>query len=78
MDRTIYIVDSCYQNQYFVDKAFESKSEAIEKLESIVEDLDKEFERQRENLYVGDESWYEVRQVSLKTDEQDPRKQMRW
>jgi hypothetical protein len=78
MERTIYIVCSCYRNQYFVDKAFQSKSKAVEELESIVEDLDEEFDRQNQVLYLGDDSWYEVRQVSLKTDEQDPRKQVRW
>lgn len=78
MERTIYIVCSCYRNQYFVDKAFESKSEAVEELESIVEDLDEEFDRRRETLYLGDDSWYEVRQVSLEAEEEDPRNEVRW
>ena len=78
MSRTIYIVCSCYQNQYFVDKAFESKSDAIERLESIVEDLDEEVEQQREGLYVGDDSWDEVRKVSLEVEEEDPRAEVRW
>ena len=73
-----YIVCSCYRNQYFVDKAFESKSEAVEELESIVEDLDEEFDRRRETLYLGDDSWYEVRQVSLEAEEEDPRNEVRW
>jgi hypothetical protein len=77
MSRTIYVVCSQYRNQYFVDKAFESKSEAVEELESIVEDLDEEFDHQNQALYLGDESWYEVRQVSLKTDEADPRQKLR-
>jgi len=78
MERTIYVVCSQYRNQYFVDKAFSSKTEAVEKLESIVADLDEEFERRRENLYLGDESWYEVRQVSLEAEEDDPRTEVRW
>jgi len=78
MERTIYIVCSCYRNQYFVDKAFESKSEAVEELESIVEDLDEEVEQQREGLYVGDDSWDEVRKVSLEVEEEDPRAEVRW
>ena len=78
MERTIYIVCSCYRNQYLVDKAFEPKSEAVEELESIVEDLDEEFDRHRESLYLGDDSWYEVRQVSLEAEEDDPRTEVRW
>lgn len=77
MSRTIYVVCSQYRNQYFVDKAFESKSEAVEELESIVEDLDEEFDHQNQALYLRYESWYEVRQVSLKTDEADPRQKLR-
>jgi hypothetical protein len=78
MSRTIYVVCIQYRNQYFVDKAFESKSEAVEELESIVEDLDEEFDRQNQVLYLGDESWYEVRQVSLEAEEEDPRNEVRW
>lgn len=78
MERPIYVVCSKYRNQYFVDKAFSSKAEAIEKLESMVEDLDEEFERQRESLYRGDKSWYEVRRVSLEVEEDDPRTEVRW
>ena len=78
MSRTIYVVCSQYRNQYFVDKAFESKSEAAEELESMVEDIDEKFERQCESLYLGDDSWYEVRQVSLEAEEDDPRTEVRW
>jgi hypothetical protein len=78
MSRTIYVICIQYKNQYFVDEAFNSKAEAIEKLESMVEDVDEEFERQRESLYLGNKSWYEVRQVSLEIEEDDPRNEVRW
>lgn len=78
MERTIYVVCSCYQNQYFVDKAFSSRAAAIERLESVVEGLDEDLERRREDLYVGDESWDEVRQVSLEVEDDDPRTEVRW
>jgi hypothetical protein len=78
MSRTIYVICIQYKNQYFVDEAFSSKAEAIEKLESMVEDVDEEFERQRESLYLGNKSWYEVRQVSLEIEEDDPRNEVRW
>lgn len=78
MNREIYIVCSYYEEQYYLHGAFNSEGEAVETLENMIDEMNREFERRREKLYVRENCRYEVREVSLKTDEQDPRKQVRW
>jgi len=78
MNHPIYVVCSYYDGQYYLHGAFESEDEAIETMEEMVDNFNREFERRREKLYVREDCRYEVREVSLKVDEEDPRKQVRW
>jgi hypothetical protein len=78
LNREIHVVCSYYDEQYYLHGAFNSEGEAVETLEDIVDGMNREFERRTESLYVRENCRYEVREVSLKVDEEDPRQKVRW